>query len=74
MNTILLMLRHLLGVRACVCVCDILLNVEPAATIADVKNETIKNRSSNQIDEESQVQNAKNKIIRPMDIINNIVI
>jgi len=55
-------------------VCDILLNVEPAATIADVKNETIKNRSSNQIDEESQVQNAKNKIIRPMDIINNIVI
>jgi hypothetical protein len=61
-------------VRACVCVCDILLNVEPAATIADVKNETIKNRSSNQIDEESQVQNAKNKIIRPMDIINNIVI
>jgi hypothetical protein len=55
-------------------VCDILLNVEPAATIAEVKNETIKNRSSNQIDEESQVQNAKNKIIRPMDIINNIVI
>ena len=57
-----------------VCVCDILLNVEPASTIADVKNETIKNRSSNQIDEESQVQNAKNKIIRPMDIIYNIVI
>jgi hypothetical protein len=55
-------------------VCDILLNVGPAATIAGVKNETIKNRSSNQIDEESQVQNAKNKIIRPMDIIYNIVI
>jgi hypothetical protein len=39
---------------------NVLLNVEPAATIG--------------IDEESQIQNANDKIIRPMNIMNNIVI
>ena len=53
---------------------NVLLNVEPAATIADAKTKTIKNRSSNGIDEESQIQNANDKIIRPMNIMNNIVI
>jgi hypothetical protein len=53
---------------------NVLLNVEPAATIADTKTKTIKNRSSNGIDEESQIQNANDKIIRPMNIMNNIVI
>jgi hypothetical protein len=45
-----------------------------AATIADAKTKTIKNRLSNGIDEESQIQNANDKIIRPMNIMNNIVI
>ena len=53
---------------------NVLLNVEPAATIADTKTKTIKNRSSNGIDEESQIQNDNDKIIRPMNIMNNIVI
>ena len=53
---------------------NVLLNVEPAATIADTKTKTIKNRSSNGIDEESQIQNDNDKITRPMNIMNNIVI
>ena len=53
---------------------NVLLNVEPAATIVDAKTKIIKNRSSNGIDEESQIQNANDKIIRPMNIMNNIVI
>ena len=53
---------------------NVLLNVEPAATIADAKTKTIKNKSSNGIDGESQIQNANDKIIRPMNIMNNIVI